>query len=114
MWDAARQEREISGPGGEVLVAALDADLAVEEVEPLVVEAVDVQRRAEADRCGPFDEGERPAGLCAAGLDVHPGVQEPQLRAVVRAQQGSLGVQTHLSPSGFHLVCKERRTSVAP
>src|SRR5581483_8927268 len=75
--DPSRQEDKGARPDGPGLVAALDPQRSLEDVERLVLIMVDMPRRGEAARRLELDERVGGAGSGVARLDGHEGAEEP-------------------------------------
>ena len=77
--DAARREDALAGTQDVRLVARPQRELALEDVEALVVVVVDVQRRVVAGGAGRLEQGEGTVGLLGGDVDVDAVVQEPDV-----------------------------------
>jgi len=90
-------ERVVSGGEVDSLVADLDGDVAVEDVEGLVLVVVDVQGRRRPTRIVGLGLGKAAARLGAAGLDSQATGLEPDVGDafaggdVIRLGDGGLG-----------------------
>ena len=76
---AARCEQALAGAQDVDGVAHPQGQLALEDVEALVVVVVDVQRRLVARRAGDLEQREGAAGLGAGDGDADAVVQEPEV-----------------------------------
>src|SRR6266849_2737921 len=94
--DVFRQPDEASWLDAGRLVAARTCDIALEQVPPLVLFMVDVQRRL-AGRRLEVEQAERAACLVATRLDSHQDLQVPEGFATLRIQGEEL--IRHLSHS---------------
>jgi hypothetical protein len=72
-------------PTSDQLVAELDGDRALDDVEALVLGVVDVQRDLQTGWCGHLDERVAPAGVGGGGLDLGEHAEEPALLAASAA-----------------------------
>src|SRR5262249_54813698 len=100
--DAARDEEVVARLEVDPLVAGEHRDLALENVERLVLVVVDVDRRRTSPRLVHHELGERVAGLLGAGLArdtaaLPPGVREAVARG--EAVELSGGFRGHGAPS---------------
>ena len=77
--DVARAEHERPGPRDDRLARDPDRELALEDVEPLVLVVVDVQRRAAAARRDLLGHHHATAGAGAVGLDRRQPPEEPEV-----------------------------------
>ena len=90
--DPARQERERARAAAVALAAADDVELALEDVEGLVLVVVDVQRRPVADRGRGLDQAQVAGRRRGGRLDRHRGVGEPDSLSVLAVQdEGASG-----------------------
>jgi hypothetical protein len=85
--DVARTEHEGPGTRDDRLAGDPDRELALEDVEPLVLVVVNVERRAAAARRGLLGDHHATAGAGAVGLDRRQPPEEPEVLALV----GSMG-----------------------
>ena len=114
MRDVPRRERVVAGGEVDSLVADLDGDVTVDDVEGLVLVVVDVQGRRRPPRVVGLELGEAAAGLGAAGLDgqatgLEPDVGEASASGdAIRLGEGGPGPMTPPSRQWF------RRPAAAP
>ena len=79
MRDAARREDALAGAQDVALVADPQRELAIEDVETLVVGMVDVQGGVVAGRAGRLEQREGAAGLGGGDVEVDAVAQEPDV-----------------------------------
>ena len=77
MRDVTRAEGEVAGAGLDDVVADVDRDIALEDVEALVLVVVDVQRRLGVRRLCHLDDRELSVRVGGARLDDREGVEPP-------------------------------------
>ena len=79
MRDVARREEVVAGAEVDPLAADEDGDLALDDVERLVLVVVDMQRSGGAARVEVLDLRECVTGLGTARLDGHPAGLPPEV-----------------------------------
>ena len=79
MSDAAGAEEVVAGPEVDPLIADLDRDLALEDVERLVLVVVQVQGGPAAARVFGLDLGKRVVSLGTACFDGDPAALPPDV-----------------------------------
>jgi hypothetical protein len=75
--DLARPERVLPGAERDALVADVDRDRALEDVEALVLGVVDVQRRGSVRRHRDVEQRVLAARVGGARLDLNEAAEEP-------------------------------------
>src|SRR5262249_58913147 len=80
-------EGKPAGGQGQVLVADVELELALADVEPLVLIAVDVPGGADARRRLDIDQGVLAGSVVCADLDRYEGAVEPEVLAFLLIQR---------------------------
>src|SRR5439155_21835634 len=102
-----RAENEGAGRSDDRLAGDPDRELAVEDVEPLVLVVVDVQRRAGAARRGLLGQHHPAAGRRAIGLDRRQATEEPEVLSLTGTESDGCESAVRRGGGGGGVCCAD-------